>query len=512
MIRKFSFLFFVLFYLSVQSLAQHPQGLTFFRENIKKAEELFLQLKKWQEDKDWENFFSFKEKYFKEIVELLSPIDKPLLLKLQAHYLLLRLKYLLDLKDVKQEEELFLKELEGVKTGDPELISFLKKVLSEIPPENRQFKRKVTSLYIEFLQKSKSSQVLREELESFYNQKDIETFSKLAKSYLNLIRGEKEFKEEAKNFIERSICDGFKEYCQPYFAEELFKEFSDLDDISSDWLYLRAYNLEKASEYEKAVSAYKNFLDKFPESPLLDEVIWRLGFIYLYKLSDFSQAEEYFLKLKDRGFKVDRYLNVMKDRVNLEKLSYNEEMFLRALKEKDLFLKGRLQIDSCPARAFLGQRVNLKSLSLSPDTGCLQPQGLFLWSGDLGGVKIVTNTPSFQTSFKKEGFKIINLVEVVTGDTFSGLDSCFFNIYRLEVIKKKVKGKSIGLEVKVFPPLPESLLEVFWRAEKEGKVVWEKEGKTFSGELSPDYLLRVYLSFLGKVIYSEEIPLDFLKS
>ena len=509
MIRKFGFLFFILFYLSVQSLAQHPQGLTLFKENIKKAEELFLQLKKWQEDKDWGNFFSFKEKYFKEIVELLSPIDKPLLLKLQAHYLLLRLKYLLDLKDVKQEEELFLKELEGVKRVNPELISFLKKVLSEIPPGNRRFKRKVTSLYIEFLQKSESAQVLREELESFYNQKDIETFSKLAKSYLNLIRGKKEFKEEVRNFLERSICDGFKEYCQPYFAEELFKEFSDLDDISSDWLYLRAYNLEKASEYEKAVSVYKDFLDRFPESPLLNEVLWRLGFIYLYKLSDFSQAEEYFLKLKDRGFKVDKYLNVIEDRVNLEKLSYNEEMFLKALEEKNLFLKGRLQIDSYPARAFLGQRVRLRSLSFSPDTGCLQPQGLFLWSGDLGEVKIATNTPGFQASFKKEGFKIINLVEVVSGNTFFGFDSCFLNIYRLEVIKKKVKEKSIELEVKVFPPLPESLLEVFWKVEKEGKVILEKEGKTFSGEISSDYLLRVYLSFLGKVIYSEDIPLIF---
>jgi len=175
-------------------------------------------------------------------------------------------------------------------------------------------------------------------------------------------------------------------------------------------------------------------------------------------------------------------------------------------------LKGRLQIDSYPARAFLGQRVRLRSLSFSPDTGCLQPQGLFLWSGDLGEVKIATNTPGFQASFKKEGFKIINLVEVVTGNTFFGFDSCFLNIYRLEVIKKKVKGKSIELEVKVSPPLPESLLRVFWRAEKEGKAVWEKEGKTFSGELSSDCFLRVYLSFLGKVIYSKDISLDFSKS
>ena len=505
------FIFFLILCFSSQIFSEETQRLEFSpQESLRKAQELYLQLKKWQEEKAWDKFFSLRSSYLTQIEEFLKAVKEPLLLRFKAEYLLLKVKALLDLKGKRKAKEIFLKDLETIKVAKPQFLSFLKEVLSEIPKEDKKFKRKVSSLYVKLLKRCNSPEVLKKELELFYAQKDIDTFSKLAQNYLELIKEKKEFKKELKALIKNSICDGFKEICEPYLTEELFRRLSNIEALSEDWFYLRAYNLEKASEYEEAISVYKEFLKKFPDSLLSSEVFFRLAFLYMYKLKDFLQAKTYFMKLKDKGFDVTRYLNIIENKIAENELPYNEKMFLRALREeKASYLKGQLLIDAYPSRAFVNQKMDIKSISFSPDTGCLVPQGLYLWSGDLGEIKITTNTPSFSTSFKEEGFKIINLVELVSGNVILGFDSSLVNIYEVRIKKVKAKGDRIKLKAEFFPYLPESFLEFSWEIGKDGEVILEKKGKSISFKIlyPSQYLVRVSLLFLGKEVYAQSFPL-----
>jgi len=477
-------------------------------EKLRKAEQLFGELKAWQDNKDWQSFFSNKDSHKETIIGLLKDVDSPSSLRLKAKYLVFELKSFLSEKDNKAVLNDFLEEVKNIKEADGDLLLLLRYAISDLTSKsNMQARRKLSSLYIKLLKSSSSKDLLRREAEAFRLSKDIDNFAAVSSAYLDLIDNNAELKNQILLFIEKACCDGFKDACAPYFTEELFtrldEEFGEKPDEGLE--YLRAYNLEKASEFDKAVNRYGDFISRFPESDLLDEVLFRLGFIYMYKMNNFAKAKDYFLRLKDKGFNAERHLIILDRQLDKDKISYNEKVFLDALMGRaELPRNAVLQIESQPSKVFIGDKLAIRSLSFSPDTGCLVPGGLFLWSGDLGDVRITTNMPDFSTSFREGGLKIINLAEKIPEGVL-GFDSALIDVYKIEVKidGRMYKGGEVNFKVNVEPCLPERFLSYSWKVSGVEDVIFQSDEKETSYYFfkQGDYAVELNLFFLGRDIY-----------
>jgi len=482
---------------------------TVSKDNITQAESLFSQLKDWQDNKDWEDFFSNKDVYLSRITELLSNITVPEMDVLKSKYMIFEIKrFFNDSKGKRKAFNEFIEEVKNVKQPSPETVSFLRKTVLDLKNKSeKNLYRKVSFLYINLIKKSKSKDVLNKEAERFYLNGDMDNFSSIAGAYLSLINGRPEFLQEIERLIEKSSCDGVKDKCAPYFAERLFDKYKDETGrpLNEGFTYLRGYNLEKSSEYNKAKDSYEDFLKRFPESKLSDEVLFRLGCIYMYKLRDFPRAKGLFEKLKSKGYDTGRELDVLEKGAGKEGLSYNEKEFLSALFGEDKAARSNfVQAESFPSRVFVGGKAKVRAISLSPGTGCLTPEGLFLWSGDLGGVKVTTNTPEITTSFDSPGIKDINLVEEISNGIL-GYDSVLINVYKLdsEVLSDNLKDSKTEFKAKITPYIPEEFLSFNWGVkDKEGQKVYRSSFPEFKYQLNPgEYTASLNVSFLNGDIF-----------
>ncbi len=249
----------------------------------------------------------------------------------------------------------------------------------------------------------------------------------------------------------------------PLYAEKIFEKIEGLAGervFDQDLIYLRAFNLEKAKEYLKAKDLYLKLIDA--QAPYLDKITYKIGIIYTYILRDIKQGRDYFERLakketlkpqvisslyqlgllaqwqKDLDKAKEYYHKVIEktkgddnfpETVNLanerleeieegEPLEYNLRAFLDTalnvtLKEENLAL-GMEKIDfNCrPYEAKKNEEVNIASTSYASQSGCLQVEIQYLWSGQLGKHKPSSGMPSFNTSYSEAGTKEINLVVI----------------------------------------------------------------------------------------------------
>ncbi len=482
-----------------------------YEENFEKAESLFEQLKAWQAKKDWDDFFSNKDEYRQRINSLLESVKPDSLLKAKALYLDFKVKKFFNEKGRKQVFAEFVEELEKENKPQEQTLAFIKSVISDLDAEsNPQMKRKISSIYIRLLKESPSESLLKKKAAAFYKNNDIENFIALTEASLALIEDEEELIEEELEVVRMSSCNGFKDKCAPYFVEDIFVQLERQGvPLSENLTYLRGYNLEQSFEYEKAARVYNDFLNEFSDSALSDEVEFRIGLINMYKLENFDKAEESFQNLTGI-FSADEQLDILKDELDIEDLSYNEKLFLESLLGKnEMPGKSRVQIDSKPARVVTGEKCTIKSVSFSPDTGCLVPKGLYLWSGDLGEVKITTNTASLETSFKKPGLRVVNLVEKIPEGVL-GYDSTFVNVYQIKVSPRKDSDdldKTVNFNLDISPYLPEELTSVNWQVyDENGNLVIDSDDFEFLHRFqeSGKYSLNCKVGFLDTDIYSQE--------
>ena len=494
-----------------QSLAENQplNSETVNKQRIARAEDLFSQLKGWQDNKDWEDFFSNKDVYLSKITELLYRITSPEAAVLKSKYMIFEVKrFFNDSKGKRKAFNDFIREVKNIKKPSSETVSFLRKTVLDLKNKSeKNLYRRVSSLYVSLIKKSKSKDVLKKEAERFYLNGDMDNFSSIAEAYLSLINGRPEFLQEIKRLIEKSSCGGVKDKCAPYFAEGLFNKYKDETGklLNEGLTYLRGYNLEKSSEYNKARDSYEDFLNRFPESKLSDEVLFRLGCIYMYKLRDFPRAKGLFKKLKNKGYDTGWELDVLEKGAGKEGLSYNEKEFFSALFGEDKAARGNfVQAESFPSRIFIGEKAKVRAVSLSPDTGCLTPEGLFLWSGDLGGVKVTTNTPEVAVSFDSPGIKDINLVEEISNGIL-GYDSVLVNVYKLdsEVLIDNLKDSKTEFKVRITPYIPEEFLSFNWEVkDKEGHKVYTSSFPEFRYQLNPgEYTVSLNIFFLNRDIF-----------
>ncbi len=231
----------------------------------------------------------------------------------------------------------------------------------------------------------------------------------------------------------------------------------------------RAFALVQAKEYRAAKEVYQDFIKKYPCSGYYDEALFKLGVIYTYVLRDrdkgrlcFEQvaqkddsvslkecgaearkttpwfisslyhlgllsqwdkepdkAAAYYTQLQDKakgGFRdTVRLANErLKEIKEGNPIEYGLRLFLDAsLKpENERFDMSRIDLSASVINAKGKENVRIFSNYSAFDTGSLQPEVQYLWSGDTGTATSSFEASVLDTSYEYGGTKTINLVVV----------------------------------------------------------------------------------------------------
>jgi len=245
-----------------------------------------------------------------------------------------------------------------------------------------------------------------------------------------------------------------------YFAEEVFKKAEELggkDIFDQELIYLRAINLEKVKEYARCNDFYQQIVTRFPSGTRASEALFKSALIHTYILADLPKGKEYFEALS-RQMPVNAHavsslyqlglLSQWEENPESARLYYakvlefasgqdfSETAALAAerLKEVDsgaplehnlkvfldaslgtfrsAFNAGALELSVSPFTLKQGQKTQIATGSPSMETGCIQVQVQYLWSGHLGDAFVGIEQASFATAYKHAGTKEINLVVV----------------------------------------------------------------------------------------------------
>jgi Flp pilus assembly protein TadD len=326
-------------------------------------------------------------------------------------------------------------------------------------------KSKSKELYRLYAQKIITSEVKDEELAgiaaNFYKEGNLELSESIYDAYIE--RAAKvlpQYKlvtllsDIAKSFAYKS--EGLSD---PLYAEKIFQKLEDLsgnDVFDEELTYQRALNLEKAKEYKGAGKFYLKALELAPQSPRSPKVNFKLGMISAYVSGNLEEARGYFEKLAQEE-KIDSYVlsglyqlgllsqwqennasakdyytkllekagvggveikaateERLKEIEEGRPLEYNLKTFLDlSLKEENSsFNMSKVDLKSQPSISRSNAEIALSSSPYIAQSGCLQVELNYLWSGDLGLKKPQNSEANFSTSFSEPGTKVINLVVV----------------------------------------------------------------------------------------------------
>ncbi|MCK9571768.1 MAG: hypothetical protein M0Q96_00590 [Candidatus Omnitrophica bacterium] len=258
------------------------------------------------------------------------------------------------------------------------------------------------------------------------------------------------------------------------YAEKVFQAAEQLgvkDAFNQELIYLRGFNLEKAKEYRAAGVFYSQLAQQFPKFSRNQEVIYKLGLINMYVTGDAAAAksnfdqlissdilssyfisafyqeglllqwqgdnlkakETYSLLLNKAGDKFPETVNLAKLRLKeideSKPLDYNLKTSLDlCFGKQDNGSLGisKVELSSSDYILSKGKKVTLSSDSYLPQSGCLQVELQYLWSGNTGSAQPTANEGSFQASYTDSGTKEVNLVVVsptgIIGRSFDILD------------------------------------------------------------------------------------------
>ena len=242
------------------------------------------------------------------------------------------------------------------------------------------------------------------------------------------------------------------------YAEKIFQKIEELagkESFDEELIYLRAFNLEKAKEYQMAKDIYVDFVQRFPADSRVEQATYKIGIICAYILRDIKCGRDNFVKLAEKETttpyvisslyqlgllsqwendleKAKGYYNKLlekakedfseslamaKERIKeIEEsraMEYNIKTFLD-VSLKGTELVGDMQKLNLNASSYIlnkGKEVAITSGAYVPESGCMQVELQYLWSGDLEKTKPplaqLSLLPSFTTSYKDPGTKVI---------------------------------------------------------------------------------------------------------
>jgi tetratricopeptide (TPR) repeat protein len=431
----------------------------------------YNQLKYLEEAQSWDEYFSQGNTYREQITvslnkakDLFSPSDA---LSLDSGLILW--KFHRDQQDAANEaalNDLMSSALAYAK--DAKDITPIKDVAGELLSYGE--KAKARQIYKVYTDKLITSDIKESELNTiasnFYKEGNLDLAQALYDVYIEKItksapkeRSIPALMDIAKTFAYSPVGTKDKGLKDASYAEKVFQKIEDLggkDIFNEELIYLRAFNLEKAKDYSQAKDYYLELVKQHPKTIHLDESDFKIGIIYTYILRDIktgksyfqalaqketvspqvisslyqlgllsqweedvTQAKEYYNKLleiaKDNSLEtVTLAKERLKEIEEAKPIEYNLKSFLDvSLKEENaIFDMTRVDLRSNPYSTKGNESIEISTSSFAPQSGCMQIELQYLWSGDLGKTKPSSSQTSFNTAYLYPGTKEINLVVV----------------------------------------------------------------------------------------------------
>lgn len=429
----------------------------------------YSQLKYLEDKQIWDEYFSEGNNYRQGLVESAKKVinETSSKDKLNIYARLLLWQFHKDQQDVFAEDalsSLVSSVLEYAQsTGASMLIKEIADKLSSYAEKAKA--RQLYNAYVERITFSGTkTEELKNEAASFYKNGNLELAEAVYDVYIERLA--KEIPKEklipvlidiAKLFVYDDFRPG-----DTHYGEKLFKKIEETggkDAFSQELLYLRAYNLEKAKEYNSAKDLYISLISRYPNAPFVEQVIFKTGMIYAYALRDILNAKAYFDKLIQKpqvsavtpwtlsslyqlgllsqwenniiaakeyynklinasGESLPESLKLAKERLKeieeAKPIEYNLKSFLdAAFKEEHNNLDmTKIELKAHPYQARVFEAVNISVTVYASESGCLQTETQYLWSGDLGNINPSTNPGVFNTTYIEPGVKVINLILV----------------------------------------------------------------------------------------------------
>lgn len=449
----------------LRSLSQKKKNIAAFT-NYYIAFARHSQFKFLEEKQSWDEYFKYGDTYRQEILESLQKCIDSTSAKdpVNIYARLLVWQYRRDLQDNLHEQaliELTDAVLEYAKTA--KTISPIKDTADKLFSYGEKSKAK--DLYRIYVAKLSQTSVTYEELKnvalSFLKEGNIQLAESVYDIYIEKIIQEKTKEEITFELIE--IARLFAYYddtpTDPAYSEKVFQRIEGLagkDALSEELTYLRAFNLEKIKEYANSQEIYLDLIVRFPNTKHLNEAVYKIAMIYVYALRDLKDARLYFEKLTlnekvsaqaisawyqlgllsqwEKDFlKAEDYYNKLlekagdsfSDTVALAKerlaeieeekpMEHNLQTFLDvSLKDEyKLYDMSKSEVKASRHRLKNNQEVRLSSQAYTGESGCMQVELEYLWSGHLGKGKPTTDESAFDTGYNYTGTKEINLVIV----------------------------------------------------------------------------------------------------
>ena len=426
----------------------------------------YSQLKYLEESQNWDEYFANGNTYREEIIqsaEKTTEATKPEdLLHLYARLILWRFHF-------DQQDNFASAALSDLMNA---VLDFSKETLSyqpikEIADKLLAYgeKGKAKELYRTYvdkiLQSSISNDRLKDTALGFYQERNLELAQLIYDAYIE--RMAKVYPKEKLIPILIDIARSFSYKDQDpkdtFYAEQVFCKIEELgtkDAFDEDLIYLRAFNLEKSKEYSKAKDLYIDLMQRYPKTSHAQEADFKIGMIYTYILGDlatgrgyfarlaqketpspqavsslyqlgllsqweqdYAKAKEYYRQLIEKA-KSDFSETVAKAQERLEEIEeakpieYNLKTFLDvSLKEEyAMFDMTKLDLRSSLYRAKKDETVQITALPYTAESGCMQIELEYLWSGHTGTAKPSVGDATFSTTYIHPGTKEINLVVV----------------------------------------------------------------------------------------------------
>lgn len=326
-------------------------------------------------------------------------------------------------------------------------------------------KLKAKELYKIYVEKLVAADTDNASLEAaasgFYKEGNLELSEAIYDSYIdNLIKeGNKEKIISSLSSIAQQFSYSSQGLKDLLFAEKVFKKLEEAvgkEAFSEDLEYSRAYNLEKTKDYLHAKEVYMDLAKRFPNFKRIEEVNYKIAYFDIYVSRDLKAGKEIFEKLsgnnstsavaisslyqlgllsqwsQDNAKAKEYYSKLIElskdsfqEKVNLAKerlkeindtlpMEYNLKTFLDvSLKDENKYYDmTKADLRSTPFKLKTNESINVSSSAYNGDSGCMQPELQYLWSGDLGNVKTEISQGSFETKYQDNGIKEINLVVV----------------------------------------------------------------------------------------------------
>jgi tetratricopeptide (TPR) repeat protein len=459
-----------------------------------RAEAGFQQIEAWKTEKNWEGVYDKGPVLKKEIAadlakaETLVKDDAALLFEINF----LKWRNLFD-DDPETAFGMFDAVVDAAKgaVASREGLGFVKAAADSVRDlEDKNISRRLYEVYAgSVMGAGLTPGELFENAEGFLAEENNYLAKTLYEAWLAAFSDDKEV--QAKNMIlvaDKFAHSGKKDALDPVYAEEMYRKAGDLaGDVAFEGAsqYRRAFNLERIKDYDAAFAQYKKLLTLFPGTALEPEVLFRLGIFEVCARKDRAAAATYFSKIitefskdpvalpalyqsgvlaqwneetqaaktayeallaaaQELGLDLQKTELAVLARERLGEITdglqmkYGLRLFLEGIFSKASEASVPLHVDLTvsPAKSATGASVKFVASTSNPQTGCMTPTYAYEWSGQLGGIDNIPNSPELTTTYPEKGLCVVGVA--VVGP--NGPQGVGFDIVQLQGSGDRVQG------------------------------------------------------------------------